>query len=140
MFSVYPFRLWWLREYIYIPCLIIIIKSEVWTITHCLVLGHETMVSTVCLSIFLCIRIPITNLRQSHDHLHTAYTGKRASLYWDGPQLLTLSTWHRYLHQQCTVLAIQFFAYLHNMWTEIGYICLIQCPILKQSIFWKNLS
>ena len=36
-----------------IYCLIIIIKSEVWTITHCLGLGHETMVCAVCLSIFL---------------------------------------------------------------------------------------
>ena len=34
-------------EIIYILCLIIIIKSEVWTITHCLGLGHETMVFTV---------------------------------------------------------------------------------------------
>ena len=33
--------------------LVIIIKSEVLTITHCLGLGHETMVSAVCLSIFL---------------------------------------------------------------------------------------
>ena len=40
--------LWWLREYIL--CLIII-KSEVWTIIHCLELGHETMVCAVCLSI-----------------------------------------------------------------------------------------
>ena len=40
-------------ERIYIRCRIIIIKSEVWTITHCLGLGHETMVSAVCLSIFL---------------------------------------------------------------------------------------
>ena len=40
-------------ERIYILCLIIIIKSEVWTITHCLGLGHETMVCVVCLSIFL---------------------------------------------------------------------------------------
>ena len=38
-------------ERIYILCLIIIIKSEVWTITHCLGLGHETMVCAVCLSI-----------------------------------------------------------------------------------------
>ena len=38
---------------IYILRLIIIIKSEVWTITHCLGLGHETMVWAVCLSIFL---------------------------------------------------------------------------------------
>ena len=27
-------------------------QSEVWTIIHCLVLGHETMVCAVCLSIF----------------------------------------------------------------------------------------
>ena len=42
-------------ERIYILCLIIIIKSEVWTITHCLGLGHETMVCAVCLSIFLLL-------------------------------------------------------------------------------------
>ena len=40
-------------ERIYILCLIIIVKSEVWTITHCLGLGHETMVCAVYLSIFL---------------------------------------------------------------------------------------
>ena len=41
-------------ERIYILCLIIIIKLEVWTIAYCLGLGrHETMVSAVCLSIFL---------------------------------------------------------------------------------------
>ena len=39
-------------ENIYILCLIII-KSEVWTITHCLGWGHETMMCAVCLSIFL---------------------------------------------------------------------------------------
>ena len=44
-------------ERIYILCLIIIIKSEVWTITHCLGLGPETMVSAVCLSIFLCMSL-----------------------------------------------------------------------------------
>ena len=32
-------------------CLIIIMKSEVWTIIHCLGLGHETMVCAVCLFI-----------------------------------------------------------------------------------------
>ena len=42
-------------EIIHIVCLIIIIKSEVRTITHCLGLGHETMVCAVCLSIFLWI-------------------------------------------------------------------------------------
>ena len=40
-------------ERICILCLIIIIKSEVWTIAHCLGLGHETMVCAVCLSILL---------------------------------------------------------------------------------------
>ena len=59
VFSVYPFPLWWLREYIYmyiyILCLNIIIKSEIWTITHCLGSGHEIMVCAVCLSIFLWI-------------------------------------------------------------------------------------
>ena len=40
-------------EIIYILCLIIIIKSEVWTITHCLRLSDEIMESAVCLSIFL---------------------------------------------------------------------------------------
>ena len=51
---VFPFPLRWSREYIYF-CLTIIIISEVWTITHCLGLGHETMVCAVCLSIFLWI-------------------------------------------------------------------------------------
>ena len=40
-------------EIIYKLCLIVIIKSELRTITHCSGLGHETMVCTVCLSIFL---------------------------------------------------------------------------------------
>ena len=40
-------------ERIYILCLIIIIKSEIWTINHCLWLDHETMVCAVCLSIYL---------------------------------------------------------------------------------------
>ena len=40
----------------YILCLNIIIKSEVYGITQCLVLGHETMVSAVCLSIFSGMR------------------------------------------------------------------------------------
>ena len=53
VFSVHPFPLWWLREYTL--CLIIIIKSEVWTIFHCLGLGHETMVCALYLSIFFWI-------------------------------------------------------------------------------------
>ena len=47
-------------EKMYLLCLIIIIKSEVWTITHCLGLGHEAMVCAVCLSIFLCVYFILT--------------------------------------------------------------------------------
>ena len=39
---------------------IIIIKSEVLTITHCLGLGHETMVCAVCPSVFLWLIIKST--------------------------------------------------------------------------------
>ena len=45
-------------ERIYIRCLNIIIKSKVWTITHCLRLGHETMECAACFSIFLWWIIP----------------------------------------------------------------------------------
>ena len=63
VFSVYPFLLWWLRENTL--CLIIIIESEVWTIIHCVGLGHETMVCAVCLSIFLWIRDMAILLRET---------------------------------------------------------------------------
>ena len=49
-------------ERIYILCLIIIVKSEVWTITHWLGLGHETIVPAVCLSIFLCRDLITSNV------------------------------------------------------------------------------
>ena len=42
-----------IKERINILCLIIIVKSEVWNFTYCLGLGHEAMVCTVCLSVFL---------------------------------------------------------------------------------------
>ena len=42
-------------ERIYILCLIMIIKLEVWTTTYCLGLGHETMVSAAFISIFLTL-------------------------------------------------------------------------------------
>ena len=51
--SAYPIRLTWLWECVLY--LIIIIKSEVWIINHCLGLGHETMVCAVCLTMFLWI-------------------------------------------------------------------------------------
>ena len=50
-------------EIMYILCLIIIIKSEVWIITHCLGLGHETMVCAVCLT---CDNLSMTRLKLIH--------------------------------------------------------------------------
>ena len=55
---------------IYVIHLIIIITSEVWTTSHCLGLGHETMVCAVCLAMFfyttshcicVCAYLSITN-------------------------------------------------------------------------------
>ena len=51
--SAYPIRLSWLWECVLY--LIIIIKSEVWIVNHCLGLGRETMVCAVCLTMFLFI-------------------------------------------------------------------------------------
>ena len=62
-------------ENIYILCLIVIIKSEVLTIIHCLGLGHETMVCAICLSIFLrvfCAHITPYNI--SRSLVHAKYT------------------------------------------------------------------
>ena len=63
VFSVYPFPLWWLRKYTL--CLIIIIKSELWTIINCLVSGHETMVCAVCLYIMISIVAYVTQFFHS---------------------------------------------------------------------------
>ena len=49
--SAYPIRLSWLWKCVL--HVIIIIKSEVWIINHCLGLGHETMVCAVVLTMFL---------------------------------------------------------------------------------------
>ena len=59
VFSVCQSPLWWLRWYIL--WLIIIIKSEVWSITQCLGLGHETMVWAVCLYSY-CFISEIANI------------------------------------------------------------------------------
>ena len=63
VFAVYPFPLWWLKGYIL--RLIIIIKSEICTITQYIGLDHETMVCAVCLSIFLWISYMTGLLRGS---------------------------------------------------------------------------
>ena len=53
--SAYPI-LWWSRECV---LYLIIIKPEVWIINHCLGLGRETMVCTVCLTMFLRNLMPL---------------------------------------------------------------------------------
>ena len=57
-------------ERMYILRLIIIIKSEAWTITHCSGLGIETMVCAVCLSIFLwhVALVTITDIKAKTYH------------------------------------------------------------------------
>ena len=49
--STCPILLWWSWECVLY--LIIIIKSEAWSVNHRLGLGHETMVRAVCLTMFL---------------------------------------------------------------------------------------
>ena len=44
-----------MSERMYILCLIVNMKSEVWTIIHYLGLGHETMVYAVCLYILILL-------------------------------------------------------------------------------------
>ena len=94
MFSVYPFPLWWLREYIYIYfvlCLIIIIKSEVWTITHCLGLGHETMVCAVCLSVFLCTWFSLCSvLLWSETDWSYPYPSGSLHWHWDNHTIASM--------------------------------------------------
>ena len=68
-------------ERIYILCIIIIIKSKAWTITHCLGLGHETMVCVVCLSMFLSIGFTVFAPAQD---LNDYVEGKRVQNRWNG--------------------------------------------------------
>ena len=74
VFLVYPFPLWWLREYLL--CLIVIIKSEVWSIIHCLGLGHETMVCAICFCIFL------SWLSLANRLTHSKYLNEIHSFRW----------------------------------------------------------
>ena len=61
-------------------CLIIIIKSEVWTIIHCLGLGHETLVCAVCLFIFLLPKWPLIDKQLGH----TIWSSASAPIYISG--------------------------------------------------------
>ena len=118
MNSVYPFPLWWLREYTL--GLIIIIKSEVWTIIHCLGLGHETMVCAVCLSIFLSNKNMIT-MQESTIKLCT-YIINNQSVY-------APSQWETSLH--CNNVSHWLGAYLY--WSPYHE---LKCKTYCISIFY----
>ena len=86
---------------IYILCLIIIIISEIWNFTHCLGLGHEPMVSVVCLSIFLLAGrnprfspvIGVTVSRQE-DRKHVQHFTS-AGIHSKTDLKLNCAPWHR---------------------------------------------
>ena len=82
VFSVYPFPLWWFKEYIL--CFIIIYKLEVWTIIHCLGLGHGTMVCAVCLSLFFFIFLRIL-LRKGIIYRKGSSTHQGYQIWWSHP-------------------------------------------------------
>ena len=80
-----PIPLWWLREYTL--CLIITTKSEVWTSIHCLGLGHETMISAICLYPFSFI--PFYN---KPDNLTEKYS---VSGGWKRHDIQVTSLWYK---------------------------------------------
>ena len=86
-------------ERIYILRLIIIIKSEVWTITHCLGLGHETMVCAVCLSVFLWLLMTWRRMERGHhqprlDLVWPKYCGYITTRMYDLTFALTVLDWY----------------------------------------------
>ena len=106
VFSVYPFPLWWLREHTL--CLIIIIKSEVWSIIHCLGLGHETMVCSVCFSIFLLTRSTMASVGHNeltHWGLVTPYGDKRSGSTLAQVMACCLTAPSHYLNQCWLILS-----------------------------------
>ena len=77
-------------EIIYILCRIIIIKSEVWTITHCIGLGHETMVCAVHVFLY--------SYQNSHHQIIISgfkYPENRSALqYWITEFKFIFQIWH----------------------------------------------
>ena len=94
-------------EIIHIRCLIIIIKSEVWTITHCLGLGHGIMVCAVCLSIFLLYSSALCQWEFDNGSI-VPVSGKQPWKMWlDDPHKLSNPQWYanktkqNHLHTCC---------------------------------------
>ena len=105
-------------ERIYILCLIIIIKSDVWTIIHCLGLGHETMVCAVCLSIFLWYSLPLKFLSGVPD-------------LWDRNKILSGGDLSHYQVPHCIRVFFYFvwFVFIHHTFQFYFELC-TYCNIL----------
>ena len=76
-----------------VPFNIIIIKSEVWIVNHCLGLGHETMVCAVCLNMFLWPWYWISNMATHALLLHIWY--KTTPISWNSTgNILMIYDWN----------------------------------------------
>ena len=110
-------------EIIYILCVIIIIKSEVWSITHCLGLGHETMVCAVYVFLYSHEGCAVHN---DHWPLHIS-----ASSFIYEFELLKYGTYFRVRLKGHPVLN-GIFPYFSYMITTIG-VCVLPWPIYSRS-------
>ena len=129
-------------ERIYILCLTIIITSEVWTITHCLGLGHETIVCTVCLSIFLCEALCIILKQQVNSNWsyspETFDSGQKRR--FDGWPWKTIG------HLFCTISSFvhhfkaidEFKLELESWNAQLASKSAISCPVWSWNLTLKN--
>ena len=94
-------------ERIYILCLIIIIKSEVWTITHCLGLGHGTILSAVFLYsnpiLMRCVRLPISIFIPYSDTRQLISVSTETNTKWQ-PNLDTFITIPIYMRPENVII------------------------------------
>ena len=99
-------------EIIYILCVIVIIKSEVWTITYCLGLGHETMVPTVCLSIFLetAMVSQLKNVGNQFDNITSLNTIFRTA--WNYRFKITKNCYKSRPHVQAMLYLLQLIIFI----------------------------
>ena len=101
-------------------CFIIIIKSEVWT--HCLGLGHETMVSTVCLSKFLWPQFRFQFLLQIRVFICHYWTMvKRALLVIMTKPIIQISPW---THSDRDKMAAIYhaFSWMKMLWFRLKFL------------------
>ena len=117
------------RIYIYfVLCLIIIIKSEVWTITHCLGLGHETMVCAVCLSVFLCTWFSLCSvLLWSETDWSYPYPPGSLHWHWDNHTIASMPLKPPWIRRMNHTNALWY--YNQNNITKQVCVCVCVCTI-----------